>query len=97
LWALLSIVAVVVLVIAVAVVSRLNRGDAGVVAYDVPGTWTPARCGVLVGWEKSCPDGPFGVCPIRTMGGAATLDDPMCPDSTRAVAGLPGARTTDIN
>ncbi|MGU3292828.1 hypothetical protein [Williamsia sp. M5A3_1d] len=66
-------------------------------AYDVPPTWTVQSCGTVIGWEKKCADGPFGVCPIRTMSGAATLESPACPKSTLADAGLPGASdTSDI-
>jgi hypothetical protein len=66
-------------------------------AYDVPPSWDVLSCGSLVGWEKKCPDGPFGYCPIRTMSGASQLESSQCPDSSLAVAGLPGASdTTDI-
>ena len=66
-------------------------------AYDVPPTWTVDSCGTLVGWEKKCDDGPFGYCPIRTMSGASSLESPRCPNSSPAIAGLPGAAdTTDI-
>lgn len=66
-------------------------------AYDVPPRWTVDSCGTLVGWEKKCDDGPFGYCPIRTMSGASSLESPRCPNSSLAIAGLPGAAdTTDI-
>lgn len=69
--------------------------------YDVPPGWTVEKCGTLIGWEKKCPetpDSPFGVCPIRTMSGAATLANPQCPKSSLAMTGVPGAKNTeDIN
>ncbi|HEX7827622.1 MAG TPA: hypothetical protein VF477_22210 [Mycobacterium sp.] len=71
-------------------------------AYDVPSGWTVLSCESLVGWEKTCPetpDSPFGTCPIRTMSGAASLANPVCPDgNSLALTGVPGAKnTSDIN
>jgi hypothetical protein len=71
-------------------------------AYDVPPGWTVEKCETLVGWEKRCPetpDSPFGTCPIRTMSGAATLANPVCPDGgSLALTGAPGAKSVnDIN
>ncbi|MGZ8178532.1 hypothetical protein ACXVUM_11435 [Williamsia sp. SKLECPSW1] len=63
-------------------------------AYDVPPSWDVLSCSSLVGWERKCDDGPFGYCPIRTMSGAASLESARCPDSSLAVAGLPGAAST---
>lgn len=67
-------------------------------SYDVPGNWEVSSCGTLIGWEKKCPDGPFGYCPIRTMSGAASLDNPKCAKSSLAVSGVPGSSDiSDIN
>lgn len=71
-------------------------------AYDVPPDWEIHKCDSLVGWEKKCPetpDSPFGSCPIRAMSGAASLDNPVCPEkSSLATSGAPGAKNTpDIN
>ncbi len=60
-------------------------------AYDVPPDWVVEKCGVLVGWEKKCDDGPFGYCPVRTMSGAASLENKTCLHQVRGMAGLPGA------
>ncbi|BBZ00119.1 hypothetical protein [Mycolicibacterium fallax] len=59
-------------------------------SYDVPPEWQVLSCGTMVGWEKKCPDGPFGTCPIRVMSGASELVSPTCSDSSVAVAGVPG-------
>ncbi len=64
----------------------------------MPGNWEVSSCGTLIGWEKKCPDGPFGYCPIRTMSGAASLDNPKCAKSSLAVSGVPGSSDiSDIN
>ncbi|HTM84833.1 MAG TPA: hypothetical protein VL179_08015 [Mycobacterium sp.] len=66
--------------------------------YDVPGGWTVNSCTTLVGWEKPCPDGPFGFCPVRTMSGSASMPNAQCPEGSRALTGVPGAKgTEDIN
>lgn len=66
--------------------------------YDVPPEWEVLTCTTLVGWEKECPESPespFGVCPIRTMSGAAELPNSSCPDgNSLAVSGVPGAKST---
>ena len=65
--------------------------------YDVPADWTVNECTTLIGWEKKCPDGPFGSCPIRTMSGSAESADPSCKAQNFAMTGVPGAQdTTDI-
>lgn len=67
--------------------------------YDVPAGWEVLSCGTLIGWEKPCADGPFGYCPIRTMSGAAALNNPngSC-DGSLAAAGIPGSKDiSDIN
>ncbi|TDH57400.1 hypothetical protein E2F47_02910 [Mycobacterium eburneum] len=67
-------------------------------AYDVPPEWKVLSCTTLVGWEKPCPDGPFGYCPIRTMSGAAELAGAECPKDSRALTGEPGnGSVSDIN
>jgi hypothetical protein len=63
--------------------------------YAVPPDWTVNSCTTLVGWEKPCPDGPFGFCPVRTMSGSAELPNQQCPDYSRVLTGVPGAGTTD--
>jgi hypothetical protein len=63
--------------------------------YSVPGDWTVNGCTTLVGWEKSCPDGPFGFCPIRTMSGSAVLPNKACPNTNRALTGVPGAASAE--
>lgn len=63
--------------------------------YDVPGGWTVNSCTTLVGWEKPCPDGPFGFCPVRTMSGSASMPNQQCPEGNRGVTGVPGAKNTD--
>jgi hypothetical protein len=66
--------------------------------YDVPPGWTVNSCTTLVGWERPCPDGPFGFCPIRTMSGSANLDNPACKKDDLALSGVPGAKDIpDIN
>lgn len=65
--------------------------------YDVPADWEVLKCTMLVGWEKTCPetpDSPFGACPIRTMSGAAELPNPKCSNTSLAVSGVPGAKST---
>lgn len=64
-------------------------------SYDVPGNWQVLGCGTLVGWEKRCDDGPFGYCAIRTMGGAAELEVPRCPNNSAGLSGTPAASNTD--
>mgnify|MGYP000004540343 CR=1 FL=1 len=66
-------------------------------AYDVPPDWDVPSCSTVIGWEKACPDGPFGTCPIRVLNGAAELPNrsPGCEKSSRAVTGTAGA--TKIN
>lgn len=56
-------------------------------AYDVPADWTVEECGTTVGWERPCPDGPFGYCPVRLLKGAATLPSRACPKSSSAMTG----------
>ncbi|MGV0743552.1 hypothetical protein [Mycolicibacterium sp. XJ870] len=63
--------------------------------YDVPPDWTVNSCTALVGWEKPCPDGPFGFCPVRTMSGSAVMPNKQCPDVHRGATGVPGAKGTD--
>ncbi|MBU8817646.1 hypothetical protein KL858_22580 [Mycolicibacterium goodii] len=66
--------------------------------YAVPPDWTVNSCTTLVGWEKPCPDGPFGFCPVRSMSGSAMLPNKQCPDHARMLTGVPGAsKTDDIN
>ncbi len=66
--------------------------------YDVPPNWSVLSCSTLVGWEKPCPDGPFGTCVVRAMKGAAELAEPACEHGSRATSGLAGnADTTDLN
>lgn len=68
------------------------------IAYDVPAEWIVNECTTLMGWEKPCPDGPFGFCPIRTMSGTAELPYIGCPKKVVAMTGVPGANNTeDIN
>ncbi|AKS31687.1 hypothetical protein [Mycolicibacterium goodii] len=63
--------------------------------YAVPSDWTVNSCTSLVGWEKPCPDGPFGFCPVRSMSGSAMLPNKECPDHARVLTGVPGASKTD--
>lgn len=56
-------------------------------AYDVPPDWTVEGCTTVVGWEKPCPDGPFGYCPVRVLKGAATMPSRACPKSSSALSG----------
>lgn len=66
--------------------------------YAVPSDWTVNSCSSLVGWEKPCPEGPFGFCPVRSMSGSAMLPNKQCPDHARVLTGVPGAsKTDDIN
>lgn len=59
------------------------------VGYDVPADWQVQSCGTRVGWEKPCPDGPFGTCPIQILSAAAELPaGAACPDSVVAMTGL---------
>jgi hypothetical protein len=60
--------------------------------YDVPADWTVNECTTLIGWEKKCPDGPFGSCPIRTMSGSAESADPSCKAANFAMTGVPGSK-----
>jgi hypothetical protein len=66
-------------------------------AYDVPPGWDVPSCSTIIGWEKACPDGPFGTCPIRVLKGAAELPNrsPGCEKSSHAVTGTAGA--TKVN
>ncbi len=66
-------------------------------AYDVPPGWNVPSCSTIIGWEKACPDGPFGTCPIRVLKGAAELPNrsPGCEKSSHAVTGTAGA--TKVN
>ncbi|AWT51039.1 hypothetical protein [Mycolicibacterium smegmatis] len=63
--------------------------------YAVPPDWTVNSCTSLVGWEKPCPEGPFGFCPVRSMSGSAMLPNKQCPDHARVLTGVPGASKTD--
>ncbi|MCT7366650.1 hypothetical protein [Mycolicibacterium llatzerense] len=62
-------------------------------AYDVPPGWNVPSCSTIIGWEKACPDGPFGTCPIRVLKGTAELPNrsPGCEKSSLAVTGTAGA------
>ncbi|PIB73532.1 hypothetical protein CQY22_016500 [Mycolicibacterium brumae] len=62
--------------------------------YDVPADWNILSCDTMVGWQKECPDGPFGYCPIRAMTGASELPG-QCADESLAVAGVPGSSDID--
>jgi hypothetical protein len=64
-------------------------------AYDVPADWTVSDCSTMLGWEKYCPDGPFGTCPVEVLSGTAQLDVPLCPKDWRAVSGLDSQYDTD--
>ena len=64
-------------------------------AYDVPADWTVSDCSTMLGWEKYCPDGPFGTCPIEVMNGTAELEASLCPKDWRAVSGLDSQNDTD--
>ena len=67
-------------------------------AYDVPADWTVEGCTTVVGWEKPCPDGPFGYCPVRLLKGAATLPSRACPKSSSAMTGTTVITDlTDVN
>jgi hypothetical protein len=52
-------------------------------------------CATMLGWEKKCPDGPFGACPIEIMNGTAELRNPVCDRSWRAVSGLDSRNETN--
>lgn len=60
-------------------------------AYDVPPNWLVRSCGTLVGWERKCPDGPFGACPVRVMSSAARMNSPECRNDSPALSGIGGA------
>jgi hypothetical protein len=64
-------------------------------AYDVPADWTVSDCSSMLGWEKYCPDGPFGTCPIEVLSGTAELEVPRCPKDWRAVSGLDSQHDSD--
>lgn len=67
-------------------------------AYDVPADWTVEECNTGVGWEKPCPDGPFGYCPVRLMKGAASMPNKLCPKGSSAITGVATiSDATDVN
>ncbi|MUL85857.1 MULTISPECIES: hypothetical protein [unclassified Mycolicibacterium] len=67
-------------------------------AYDVPADWTVEECSTGVGWEKPCPDGPFGYCPVRLLKGAATMPNRQCPKGSSAITGVASITdVTDVN
>jgi hypothetical protein len=60
--------------------------------YEVPPDWHVNTPTTVVGWEKPCPNGPFGHCPIRTLQGVAERPHPdvsACEEKNSGFAGFP--------
>ncbi|EFV12201.1 hypothetical protein [Segniliparus rugosus] len=68
--------------------------------YDVPADWAVHKPTSIIYWERPCPDGPFGFCPIRSLRNAASRPHPPqdgCKDSsTSALAGFLAPNPNEI-